>query len=197
MLAAAGHDGPRGLLLGLLIATLVCWMVIEVRQSLNHRSDAAVADAGSRPVIRVATIVGVVGAILAVKHLPGADIGVPTVAAWIGLVVLWCGVGLRWWSFHTLGRYFTFRVQTSADQPVITGGPYRFVRHPSYSAILLAVAGIGLLIGNWVALAALLVAVGAAVVYRIHIEERALLAAIGDPYRAFAATRKRLVPGVW
>lgn len=179
----------------LIIATGLVWLVLELRQSTNTRPEAVRADKGSRPVIRVATLVGVVGAVLAVRGVPGADI--PSVGAWAGLALLWCGIGLRLWSFQTLGRYFTFTVQTSRDQPVIDAGPYRVIRHPSYAGILLAVLGLGFYFGNWLSLVVLVTAITFGIVYRIRVEERALVSELGDPYRAYAATHKRLVPYVW
>lgn len=181
----------------LLFATVIVWLVLEVRQATQHRPDATTADHGSRPVLRVAALVGAGGAIAMSHAAPDAIIASPTATAWAGLVILWCGVALRAWSFHTLGRYFTFTVQTSRDQPVITDGPYRFVRHPSYTAILLAVVGIGVLINNWAALAVLTGAVACGLAFRIRIEERALLQDLGESYREYAATHKRLIPYVW
>ncbi len=178
-------------------ATVVVWLVGEVRQGIRRRPEATAADRGSRPVIRLAVAVGVVGAIVAARNVPAAATGTSVVFDWVGLACLWSGIALRFWSFHTLGRYFTFTVQTSADQPVITAGPYRVLRHPSYAGILLVVIGLGLFIGNWLSLVVLTLAVTAGIVYRIRIEERALSAELGDAYAAFAATRKRLVPYVW
>jgi len=86
---------------------------------------------------------------------------------------------VRFWGFQTLGRYFTFTVQTSSDQPVITAGPYGLVRHPSYAAILVAVVGLGLLIGNWWSLILLTAAVACGLVFRIHVEERVLVQDLG------------------
>jgi protein-S-isoprenylcysteine O-methyltransferase Ste14 len=83
-------------------------------------------------------MVGAVVAIVASQSAPAAAIRPAAVAAWIGLGIFWCGIALRLWSFRTLGRYFTVTVQTSGDQPVITSGPYRAIRHPSYAGILLA-----------------------------------------------------------
>ena len=181
----------------LLVVTAAVWLALELRQSTNTRSEAVRTDRGSRMVIRVAGLVGIVGAVVARRADPGAVIGNGPVVAWVGLVVLWCGISLRFWSFRTLGRYFTFTVQTSADQPVITDGPYRVIRHPSYAGILLAVVGVGLMSQNWWSLVALLAAVTAGVVYRITVEERALNQELGDRYRRYAATRKRLLPYVW
>lgn len=180
---------------GLIIATGLVWLVLELRQSTNTRPEAVRADRGSRPAIRVSAVVGVAGALLVLKGVPGADI--PSAGAWAGLVLLWCGMGLRLWSFQTLGRYFTFTVQTSRDQPVITAGPYRVIRHPSYAGILLAVLGLGFYFGNWLSLVVLVTASAFGLVYWIRVEERALVGELGDPNRAYAATHKRLVPYVW
>jgi protein-S-isoprenylcysteine O-methyltransferase Ste14 len=187
--------GTAGHVAGYLaVATAALWLVMELRQSANHRPEAVDADGGSRPVIRVFSVVGAVGAITVARRTSAE---IPSAGAWVGLVLLWCGIGLRLWSFRTLGRYFTFTVQTSADQPVITDGPYRIVRHPGYAGILLAVVGLGLLIGNWWSLLILTIAVTCGLVFRIRVEERALLRDLGDGYRDYAATHKRLVPLIW
>jgi protein-S-isoprenylcysteine O-methyltransferase Ste14 len=188
---------PPRLARELLYLTGAVWLVLELRQSRNHRPEATPADQGSRPVLRIAVVIGVIAALAATQVVPGAAIGARAAAAWTGLVVLWCGIGLRLWSFETLGRYFTFTVQTSGDQPVITAGPYGWIRHPSYAALVLAAIGLGLFIGNWASLACLTVAMIIGVVNRIRIEERALFQGLGDSYRDYAATHKRLVPFVW
>ena len=120
------------------------------------------------------------------------------VIAWAGLAVLWCGIALRVWSIRTLGRYFTFTVQTSTDQPVITTGPYRVLRHPAYTGLLLALIGIAILTTrNWLSLLVLIPFVVVGLIYRIQVEERALLQDLGDTYRSYTATHKRLIPYIW
>ncbi len=182
---------------GILIATAVIWLAAELRQGMNRRDEGISADGGSRSVIRIATVVGVILAIVMSHVAPAANFPTEGVWVWIGLATLWCGIGLRLWSFRTLGRYFTFTVQTSADQPVIMDGPYRILRHPSYSGVLLAVVGLGIFIGNWLSLVCLTTAVACGIVYRIRVEEAALVDELGDRYVAYASTRKRLVPYVW
>jgi len=118
--------------------TGLAWVALELRQSRHSRPEARHGDRGSRVVIGVAAVIGILLAIAARRVLPGFAIGNPVVAAWCGLGLLLAARALRQWSFWTLGRYFTFTVQTSADQTVIATGPYRFVRHPAYSALLLA-----------------------------------------------------------
>jgi protein-S-isoprenylcysteine O-methyltransferase Ste14 len=175
----------------------VLWVVLELRQSLTSRPEAREGDRGSRVVIGVAAVIGILLAIAARRGRPGLAIGDPVVAGWCGLVLLLAARALRQWSFRTLGRYFTFTVQTSPDQTVVAIGPYRFVRHPSYTALLLAAAAGGLYVGNWLSLLALVAAVAAGLAYRITLEERALTTDVGPAYRDYAATRKRLVPFVW
>jgi protein-S-isoprenylcysteine O-methyltransferase Ste14 len=71
------------------------------------------------------------------------------------------------------------------------------VRHPAYTAILVAAVAAGLYVGSWLSVAAFVVVIGAALAYRISVEERALTADLGPSYREYAATHKRLVPFVW
>jgi protein-S-isoprenylcysteine O-methyltransferase Ste14 len=179
----------------LLVASAVVWLLVELRESTNRRPEATTSDRGSRMYIRVASAVGVVGAVVLTRNVSSARIS-PDVA-WAGLVVFWCGIALRFWSFRALGRYLTFTVQTSADQPVITSGPYRFVRHPSYAAVLLMVMGVGLFLGSWWSFAWLTASVFGGLFFRIRVEEHALLLQLGDRYDTYAASHKRLVPFIW
>lgn len=181
----------------LFVGTLAVWVAIEIPRALNRRPDAKQADRGSLLLVRLCGVVGGVTAALAVARVPAAAIPGAAVAFGIGLAITWAGIGLRWWSFRTLGRYFTFTVMTSADQPVVTTGPYRFVRHPSYVGILLILIGIGAMYGNWLSLAALALLPLIGLVHRIHVEEAALSATLGDAYTSYASGRKRLVPFVW
>ncbi len=115
----------------------------------------------------------------------------------LGVLIGWLGLLLRWWSIVVLGRYFTVVLTTSQDQPIVDRGPYRVLRHPSYTGLLLVFVGCGLMFGNWVSAASSVVLVVIALVYRIRIEELSLYAALGGRYRDFATGRARLVPFVW
>ena len=114
-----------------------------------------------------------------------------------GLALIALGIGLRAWSIATLGRFFQYRIEVQAGHRLVTGGPYRYVRHPSYSGIALVLAGIALAMGDVRSLAAVAVLGGAGLALRIRAEERQLTEALGPEYERFAAQRKRLVPGVW
>lgn len=96
-----------------------------------------------------------------------------------GRVALVCGA--------VLGRYFTVDVATQAAQPVIDVGPYRYIRHPAYAGLLLALIEFALALGNWAGLLAMIVLPGAAFGYRIAVEEAALLSKLASLMRAICA----------
>jgi protein-S-isoprenylcysteine O-methyltransferase Ste14 len=116
----------------------------------------------------------------------------PMFAVAVSLILL--GSLLRRYCWRTLGQYFTGDVRARPDQPVIRTGPYRLVRHPSYTAGMMMYIGIGLALGNWLSFALLTIATIATYAYRVVIEERALTDAIGEPYRDYMKESKRFVP---
>lgn len=88
-------------------------------------------------------------------------------------------------------------LRAHADHQIVTKGAYALLRHLSYSAGILMNLGIGLALDCWASV--LVPAAGSFAVhgYRMAVEERALLAAVGEPYRDFMRTRKRLIPCVY
>jgi protein-S-isoprenylcysteine O-methyltransferase Ste14 len=155
-------------------------------------------DRGSFFVIVATSLVGVGSAFVLAQDVRSAGIGV---GRWpifvVGLVLVLLGIALRQWSVLTLGTFFTVQVQVRSDQSVVDTGPYRWVRHPSYTAIVTSFVGIGVALENWLSLVVLVVVPSIGLVIRIRVEERALLEALGEPYREFSATRARLIPKVW
>jgi protein-S-isoprenylcysteine O-methyltransferase Ste14 len=112
----------------------------------------------------------------------------------VGVASIFLGSLLRRYCWRTLGEYFTGDVRARADQPVIRTGPYRLVRHPSYTAGMMMNIGIGLALGSWASFALLTIATIATYLYRVKVEERALLNTIGEPYRSYMKETKRFVP---
>jgi protein-S-isoprenylcysteine O-methyltransferase Ste14 len=180
----------------LLLIAVLCWAMIEVSHLGNSRQGATrVGGAGRRlaawPFLTAASAV----LYLAPRVVPAAAIRPAAFA--VGFVILLAGLVLRGWSIKTLGTYFTGSVAVSSDQAVVTAGPYRVLRHPSYTGLLLIMTGVGLASANWAGAAGMVVLTLAGLLWRIHAEERALLTTFGDRYRAYAAQHKRLVPLVW
>ena len=99
-----------------------------------------------------------------------------------GLVLLILGLAIRWTAILTLGTTFSTNVAIHAAQTLRTTGPYRWIRHPSYTGMLIIFAAIGLYERNWISLAVVLILPTAALLYRIHVEEMALTEAFGQQY---------------
>jgi protein-S-isoprenylcysteine O-methyltransferase len=94
--------------------------------------------------------------------------------SWVAFALMAGGLALRTWAVYTLGRYFTWNVEVESDQPVIESGPYRFIRHPSYTGALLTYTCVPVFLHSWIAAAAGIIALPAAFARRIHHEERLL-----------------------
>lgn len=115
-------------------------------------------------------------------------------AAGIGCLV--AGGLLRRHCFRMLGDSFTYDVRVRAGQAVIEQGAYRYVRHPSYTAGLLLFSGVGLALTNWLSLLVALLLPSIAYLYRISVEEHALVETLGPAYAVYMKRTKRLVPFV-
>ena len=112
----------------------------------------------------------------------------------IGTGVFVGGTILRWWAIKHLGRFFSVDIAIAEDHRVIGDGPYRLIRHPSYTGLLMQFAGIGLVLGNVFSLLVILVPTSLALLYRIRLEEAALLSSLGESYAAYSRRTKRLLP---
>jgi protein-S-isoprenylcysteine O-methyltransferase Ste14 len=153
------------------------------------------ADRGSLVVMSLVTGGGVIVACVLAAVWTGAAI--PWLRPQVtiaGIVVILLGTALRWWAIFTLGRYFTIDVAVRSTQPVVQSGPYRFVRHPSYTAILIMLLGVGMALSNWASLVVMLAGGLIGLLYRVRVEERALVEALGQPYRDYMRTTTRFIP---
>ena len=182
----------------LLLVVALAWGMMETAHAGQRRDGATRAGGAGRGLVVLPPLLAATVLLhLAPRIVPAAAIRPGAAAFAVGMVILVAGLVLRGWSIMTLGEYFTGYVAVSADQPVVTAGPYRVLRHPSYTGLLLAFAGLGLTAANWVSLAGVVILPLVALLWRIHAEERALLATLGDRYRSYAAQHKRLIPLVW
>jgi protein-S-isoprenylcysteine O-methyltransferase Ste14 len=186
---------PYALTLGIAIAI---WVGPEEARGWRWRGrngGASVADHGSLYVTIGMIALGVLAAPACSLLLPGAAIRSNREAIfWIGIALMLAGVALRSWAVRTLGRYFLPVVAVRADQQVMRAGPYRLIRHPTYSGALLTLLGLGLTLTNWAALVALLCCALVGLAYRVRVEEQVLLQALGQPYREYMAQTTRFVP---
>jgi protein-S-isoprenylcysteine O-methyltransferase Ste14 len=113
------------------------------------------------------------------------------------IILLVAGLAIRWTAIFSLGRSFSTNVAIHPTQAVLKTGLFRWVRHPSYTGMLLIFAAIGVHERNWASLAIMLVFPTAALIYRIHVEEMALTDAFGEDYVNYSRATKRLLPGLY
>jgi protein-S-isoprenylcysteine O-methyltransferase len=168
----------------------------EVVLSLSRRAKASATsvDAGSIRMLWIVIMASITASFIVRDMAPWAQSTTLARLRDVWFILFVGAIALRWWSIVHLGRFFTVNVAIAADQHVVDDGPYRLVRHPSYTGALLAFLTYGLSVANWLACAVIIVPITAAFLRRMRIEEQALAAGLGEPYRAYMARTKRLVP---
>jgi protein-S-isoprenylcysteine O-methyltransferase Ste14 len=178
--------------------TLAAWALLEVsvrvRETVRGKGRRD-RDRATRVLIAVTLAAAIGAALLARSGAPALRI--PSALRPAGVVVMWLGLAVRVWAIASLGGSFRTTVEVDPGQTVVSRGPYRWIRHPSYTGLLLIVAGFGLTIGSWPALIACVVIPLPAVVWRIHVEEAELDRVLGEAYRTYASDRARLIPRLW
>jgi protein-S-isoprenylcysteine O-methyltransferase len=178
-------------------SAFVSWILAEViAWRVKRSTDSSQArDQGSLSLIVALWWIGIAFGFLCSLLLPQAAISWKRIPLFfVGICLMLLGIALRWYSASVLGKYFTFDVAIQSSQILVEVGPYRYIRHPSYSGALLTLLGFGLALGNWAELTAALSSLGFAYAYRIPIEEAALASALGEGYKLYKNRTWRLVP---
>jgi protein-S-isoprenylcysteine O-methyltransferase Ste14 len=121
----------------------------------------------------------------------------PNYFFYIGIALMILGIIIRQWAIATLGRFFALTVRITEDHKVVSNGPYRLVRHPSYTGLLLSFCGLALALESWGALLVILLVYAIVIGYRMSVEEKLLEAQLGDDYRAYMKRTKRLIPYIY
>jgi protein-S-isoprenylcysteine O-methyltransferase len=152
-------------------------------------------DAGTFRALVIGSPLSLVAAVAA-SFLPWLTIAWPEPAVMLGMALLIAGAVLRRLCFNALGKSFTGTVTVAIGQAIVQHGPYRFVRHPSYTAAFLMFVGIGLALGSWISVAILFLAHCYLYGRRVAVEERALLDTLGTPYREYMSRTTRFIPFV-
>jgi len=158
----------------------------------SFASTATKQDAGTFRALVIGSPLALVAAIVA-SFAPWLNITWPELAVVLGMALLIAGAVLRRFCFNALGKSFTGTVIVAKNQAIVQHGPYRFVRHPSYTAAFLMFIGIGLALGSWISLVILFFAHCYLYGRRVAVEERALLDTLGTPYREYMSRTKRFI----
>jgi protein-S-isoprenylcysteine O-methyltransferase Ste14 len=180
--------------------SVFCWLAFEVGlliRDLVRRRVRLGRDRGTRLIVSLSLGGTIVLALLVPGWAPVFDTPAPDAFGFAGLVVIWIGLGLRVWAVLALGNSFSTYVQVERDQTVVTRGPYRWVRHPSYTGLLLIALGFGIDAGNWLSLLICAVVPPLGLLPRIAVEEAELVRMLGERYGSYQHATRRLVPGLW
>jgi protein-S-isoprenylcysteine O-methyltransferase Ste14 len=113
---------------------------------------------------------------------------------WGGVMLVFLGITWRWYAIQTLGKLFTAQVIVQHNQEIVQHGPYQYMRHPAYTGFLLIIIGFGLMIGSWLSVLLFTLSLGATLLYRISVEEQALLQQCPTYKIYMQKTTKRLLP---
>jgi protein-S-isoprenylcysteine O-methyltransferase Ste14 len=193
----SGALGSRGGVAWLAAGLALCglhWLVEwrGIAGSFEDRVPRSRLVVAARAAWLVGLVVSVVDA-FAGHWTPWQGAGLRAAGALVGL---W-GVGLRLWSMRALAGAFSYDLKVTAGQALVRSGPYRWLRHPAYTGMLLWSAGLGLWNPSLPGLALLLPATLVQLVHRIGVEERLLAGHFGARWEEHARATSRLVPGVW
>ena len=115
----------------------------------------------------------------------------------VGICVMAFGLYLRIWSIAVLGKYFRTTIELENNQQVVQSGPYRLIRHPSYTGLILTCLGYGVALQNIFSLIIVGTLPTIALLHRIDMEEKVLSAGMGEAYGIYQKRTKKLIPGIW
>jgi protein-S-isoprenylcysteine O-methyltransferase Ste14 len=180
---------------------VACFLVLErlARQGQEATSlEFGPFDRGSTRLLGLAFLVAVLTLLVApVLNVFGLGAIARTAVGWVGIGLMVGGIALRFWATRVLGRFYTRTLRAAVGQKVIDYGPYKILRHPGYSGVLVMWAGAGIATLNWVAATTVIVGMCCVYHYRIRCEEKMLCSALGQPYETYMARTWRLVPFVY
>jgi protein-S-isoprenylcysteine O-methyltransferase Ste14 len=187
-------------LAGVVLAVNLVWALSEAALVVftpRGRHGASPRDRGSRTLLWCVIGAGLAAG-TAAQAVSAASIRMPE--PWLlglSLSLLVAGLAVRWTAILTLGRFFSTRVAVHHEHRLVRTGPFRLVRHPSYTGLLLLFLGMALTFGNWLSFAVIVAPFLAALLYRIRVEEAALVEALGRDYVEYCRSTKRLLPGLF
>jgi len=179
---------------------LYAWLIFEVPVVLltrTRRGEGKISDRGSMLTLWLSILISITAATWIGEARPRDFLVHDGWVRPVCLGILTAGFLLRLTAILSLGRAFSVNVAIRSDQRVMKTGLYAWMRHPSYTGMLLMFLAIGIGERNWISLAIMLVFPTAALLYRIHVEEIALREHFGVEYVMYSRETKRLVPGIY
>jgi protein-S-isoprenylcysteine O-methyltransferase Ste14 len=188
----------RWLFLTLFLVMWVGWLLLWRVMAFNVKAAARSESPASR-LSHLAPLV-FAGCLIAAPHVPFAALNQRFVApalwpAALGAALTFAGAAFSIWARFIIADNWSSDVQLKRDHELIVAGPYRWVRHPIYTGLLLMFAGTALAVGEWRGVLA--VAIAALALWRkLRIEEAFMRLNFGEAYARYAARTPALMPFV-
>lgn len=179
--------------------TYIFWVALQIAIGRNDHKFTNVSkfDKGSRFAIMAGLLAGVLLAYKASFWFPLSNISLSENVQWVGLILAATGLLFHFWAIKTLGKYFRTVVIIQKDHQLISHGPYRFLRNPSYTASIFIMLGMGLMLNNWWSVFFAVLFPIPAFIWRIIAEEQALHDNFGETYMEYRKKRWALLPFIW
>ncbi len=192
---------PSAIYAYIFTAAFWCWIAFEAWVFARERGAArdSSRDRGSTLLLMLLLTVGMTLALNLPQLAPALNVRTFFKALFtLGMALVLGGLLFRLWAVRTLGRFFRTRVMIQEQHRLITSGPYRYLRNPSYTAVLLILTGLGLAIGNWLSALVLFATGVVAYAWRIAaIEEPALARQFGQQFDDYKKKTWALIPFIW
>jgi len=164
----------------------------DEKNTLKKREDG--------PASKIAGVLGLIGFVAVIIYsiqpawLSWATLPFPLWVRWAGIGITLLGFALLQWSQNTLGKNWSDTPRMIKEQSLVTSGPYRFIRHPIYTAFLLILGSTLFISANWFVGLAWIGMTLIEVASRIGFEENLMLEYFGDQYREYMKRTGRLLP---
>jgi len=197
------HAAAAALLIGLVgcFGTLQVWVLALIGGSASfsiaRRDGAEPAAADRSATLLKLAFITVLCAAAFDNRVQRIDLLRPSPSAFAAFVLIAAGLVLRRLAMRALGDHFTIKVVLRADHRLVESGPYRSIRHPNYTGLVLVMLGTAVVLQSPLALAAVVFVWLPALLLRIKHEEAVLLQHFGDAYRSYTQRTRRLVPGIY
>ncbi len=187
--------------LGLIILSIsFIWGLSEVVLAIVKRSqtkDSKEMDKSSLRILWITILTSTfIGVFLGLSGTGFVSL-IPHFISTFGIVLILLGLIIRWIAILTLKKYFTVNVAILGNHQIITKGIYGFIRHPAYAGSLFSFIGLGMSFSNWLSTLVVFAPILAAFLYRIRVEEKALIQTFGDEYLNYSKVTKRLIPKIY
>ena len=172
------------------------WFLSEILINIltrSKKSEAKSHDQNSLSLIWIVLLLSIAIGIFIAFSFPRFE----EVKYFSGISLMIIGITIRLITIFSLKSLFNANVAIHHDHKLKTDGIFKTVRHPSYSGSLLTFLGLGLTLGNWFSLLIVFIPVLCVFLYRINIEEKALINNFKEEYIDYQKRTKKLIPFVY